>query len=79
MSGSTTRTRLSVAVQRAVDCAWLPEKGAIRRWAAAAVGSEHGGEVTVRVVGEAESAALKAQTPPTLQEAAAPGGVADGT
>jgi probable rRNA maturation factor len=58
MSPSASRSRLSVAVQRAVDCAWLPEKGAIRRWAAAAAGAEHGGEVTVRIVGEAESAAL---------------------
>jgi probable rRNA maturation factor len=58
MSRAAGRPRLSVAVQRAVECPWIPEKGAIRRWAAAAAGAERGGEVTVRIVGEAESAAL---------------------
>ncbi len=53
-----SRPRLRVAVQRAVACPWLPEPAAIRRWAVAAAGSEHGGEVTVRIVADDESAAL---------------------
>lgn len=53
-----SRPRLRVAVQRAVDCAWLPDAAAIRRWAAAAAGPEHGGELTVRIVDEPESAML---------------------
>lgn len=53
-----SRGRLRVAVQRAADCRWLPEAAAIRRWAAAAAGGEAAGELTVRIVDEAESAAL---------------------
>jgi len=53
-----SRGRLRVTVQRAVPCPWLPDTASIRRWAAAAVGSGRGGEITVRIVGEAESAAL---------------------
>jgi len=53
-----SRSRLRVAVQRAADCPWLPDTGSIRRWASAAADPAHGGELTVRVVGEAESASL---------------------
>jgi len=53
-----SRSRLRVAVQRAADCPWLPDSSWIRRWASAAAGREHGGELTVRIVGEAESALL---------------------
>lgn len=49
---------LRVLVQRAVKPAWLPGTAAIRRWAAAAAGAGRGGEITVRIVDEAESAAL---------------------
>lgn len=53
-----SRAPLRVLVQRAVKPAWLPEAAAIRRWATAAAGAGRGGEITVRIVGEAESAAL---------------------
>ena len=53
-----SRPRLRVAVQRATVCPWLPEPAAIRRWAAAAAGPAQGGEVTVRIVADEESAAL---------------------
>ncbi|HEX6993864.1 MAG TPA: rRNA maturation RNase YbeY [Gammaproteobacteria bacterium] len=52
-----SRGRLRVAVQRAVACPWLPDAASIRRWAAAAAPG-HGGELTVRIVDEAESATL---------------------
>lgn len=52
------RPRLCVAVQRAVRPAWLPHAAAIRAWAAAAAGAGRDGEMTVRIVGEPESAAL---------------------
>jgi len=52
-----SRARLSVTVQRAVACPWLPDTASIRRWAAVAAGPA-GGELTVRFVDEAESAAL---------------------
>lgn len=53
-----SRPRLRVVVQRTVGCPWLPEASAIRRWAAAAAGPERGGELTVRIVDDTESAAL---------------------
>lgn len=49
---------LRVLVQRAVKPAWLPGTAAIRRWASAAAGDGRTGEITIRIVGEAESAAL---------------------
>src|SRR5690606_19893546 len=55
---SMSRAPLRVLVQRAVKPAWLPGTAAIRRWATAAAGAGRGGEITVRIVGEAESAAL---------------------
>src|SRR5690606_4992299 len=60
MSRVASRPRLSVTVQRAVRCAWLPDRAAIRRWAAGAAGPERGGELAVRIVGEAEAGALNA-------------------
>lgn len=53
-----TRGRLVVTVQRAAAAAWLPSPATIRRWSAAAAGPEAAGELTVRIVGEEESAAL---------------------
>jgi len=53
-----SKPRLRVAVQRAAECPWLPATAVIRRWAASAAGPGHGGELTVRVVDEAESALL---------------------
>jgi len=53
-----SRSRLRVAVQRAVDRHWLPEAAEIRRWAQAAAGEAYAGELTVRIVDEAESASL---------------------
>jgi probable rRNA maturation factor len=50
--------RLRIALQRAVRPAWLPDGGSIRAWAATALGSVRAGEMTVRIVGDAESAAL---------------------
>src|SRR5690606_18045496 len=49
---------LRVLVQRAVRPSWLPETAVIRRWASAAVGAGRSGEITIRIVGEAESAEL---------------------
>lgn len=54
--------RLSLDVQRAAAGAEIPADAALRRWARAAladVGGRH--ELTVRIVGVAESAALNAQ------------------
>lgn len=51
--------RLAVAVQKVVRTG-VPAAARIRQWAAAAAGPKASGELTVRVVGEDESAALNA-------------------
>lgn len=53
-----SRGRLEIEVQRAARAAWLPEDSAIRRWVTAAAGLRGAGELTVRIVDEAESASL---------------------
>ena len=50
--------RLRVAVQKAVAWAALPSPAQVRRWVTAAAGADKHGELTVRLVGEPESAAL---------------------
>lgn len=51
-------SRLRVAVQRLAASDALPASAELRRWVAAAAGRGARGEVTVRIVDEAESAAL---------------------
>jgi probable rRNA maturation factor len=55
-----TRGRLNVVVQNIANCQQAPEPGALRRWARAAAGAVTG-EITIRIVEEAESAALNSQ------------------
>ncbi|HXH03263.1 MAG TPA: rRNA maturation RNase YbeY [Candidatus Competibacteraceae bacterium] len=55
---------LELDVQVALDCPGLPEEGALRRWAEAALaaaGSAGDVELTIRLVNEAESEALNGQ------------------
>lgn len=53
--------RLQIEVQRAARPAWLPDAAAIRRWVTAAAGPGEAGEITVRIVDEAESAELNSR------------------
>lgn len=53
------QARFAIAVQKAVRTG-VPSADRIRQWAAAAAGSQARGELTVRIVGEDESAALNA-------------------
>jgi probable rRNA maturation factor len=58
----TRRARaVAVAVQNATVAAGVPSTARLRRWALAALGARARGELTVRVVGEKESAALNAR------------------
>lgn len=53
MSGST------IGIQYAVELPGLPERDALRRWARAALaGAERNGSLAIRIVDEAESAAM---------------------
>ena len=54
-----TRTRrVAVAVQDVSRAAAVPSPAKLRKWARSAAGSRRKGEITVRIVGAAESAAL---------------------
>jgi len=55
-----TAPRLAVAVQLAAPAAAVPPRASLRKWVAAALAG-HGGEVTVRIVSAAESAALNSR------------------
>ena len=58
----TRRTRaVAVAVQRATRAAGVPPAARLTRWALAALARKTRGELTVRVVGRGESAALNAR------------------
>jgi probable rRNA maturation factor len=58
----TRRTRaVAVAVQRATRAAGVPPAARLERWALAALERKARGELTVRVVGPGESAALNAR------------------
>jgi probable rRNA maturation factor len=58
----TRRTRaVAVAVQRATRAAGVPPTARLTRWALAALERKARGELTVRVVGRGESAALNAR------------------
>jgi probable rRNA maturation factor len=58
----TPRARaVAVAVQKATRAAGVPPKARLTRWALAALESNARGELTVRVVGRGESAALNAR------------------
>ena len=52
--------RLEIAVQKTLRRPGLPTAAELRRWVRAAAG-DAGGEVTVRIVGEEESAALNSR------------------
>ncbi|MBN1238798.1 MAG: rRNA maturation RNase YbeY [Gammaproteobacteria bacterium] len=54
------RPRLEIAVQKTLRRAGLPTAVELRRWVRAAAG-DAGGEVTVRIVGEDESAELNSR------------------
>lgn len=61
-SASSTRAHtLRVAVQDVAKDDGVPTAAAIRRWARMAAGDRASGELTVRIVDEAESAALNAR------------------
>lgn len=60
MSRASRPRRLSVVVQKALRAPGLPGAAVIRRWVAAAAGDATG-EITVRIVGDDESAALNAR------------------
>lgn len=51
-------SQVAVSIQNAAHSASVPAAAAIRRWVRAALGAEARGELTVRIVDEAESAAL---------------------
>lgn len=74
------RLRLSIAVQKAFAGPSVPAAADLRRWAEAAAGPGAAGELTIRIVGEPESAALNARyrgkTGPT-NVLAFPGGPAE--
>jgi probable rRNA maturation factor len=53
------QARFAIAIQKAVRTG-VPSANRIRQWAAAAAGAQARGELTVRIVGEDESAALNA-------------------
>ena len=58
----TRRTRaVAVTVQNATAAAGVPSTARLRRWALAALGARVRGELTLRVVGDKESAALNAR------------------
>ena len=58
----TRRARaVAVAVQRATRAAGVPPAARLTRWALAALARKTRGELTVRVVGRGESAALNAR------------------
>lgn len=56
-----TAPELRVTVQNVARLAGTPGKAEIGRWVAAAAGPEARGEITVRIVDEAESAALNSR------------------
>lgn len=49
---------VAVAIQRQTSCSQVPSAGRLRAWARAALADSGGGEITIRLVDEAESAAL---------------------
>jgi probable rRNA maturation factor len=53
-----TRARLTVVVQDVARAPQTPAAAALRRWARAALGRQAAGELTIRIVGETESADL---------------------
>jgi probable rRNA maturation factor len=55
---SASGARLRVAVQDVAEAPGVPSAAAIRRWVRIAAGERVSGELTVRIVGAAESAAL---------------------
>lgn len=58
MSRAMTRGPLKISVQRAVAAPQLPKAAVVRRWVAAAAAPDAAGEIALRFIGEAESAAL---------------------
>ena len=52
---------VAVAVQKATRVAGVPPAARLKRWALAALGRKARGELTVRIVGRGESAALNAR------------------
>ena len=49
---------LDLAIQRTLEAPGLPDDASLRRWALAALAGRAGGEMTIRIVDEAESQAL---------------------
>jgi probable rRNA maturation factor len=78
----TQALKATIVVQRAAAARGIPSNVLLRLWAKAAIGADHG-ELTVRIVGSAESRALnrryRGKDKPTnvLSFAGPPGGLGD--